>query len=69
MIGRLVSRTIYSAFKRRLDQDDRSIDDQLMGERCRGRWRTPVGNQQQSRKRASDEDEVAGYGLYLAPAN
>jgi hypothetical protein len=40
-----------------------------MGERCRGRWRTPVGNQQQSRKRASDEDEVAGYGLYLAPAN
>jgi hypothetical protein len=54
---------------RRLDPDYRSIDDQLMGEHCRGRWQTPVGDQQQSRKRASDEDEVAGYGHYLAPAN
>jgi hypothetical protein len=51
---------------RRLDPDDRSIDDQLFGEHRRRRWQTPVGDQQQSRERGSDEDKVTGYGHCLS---
>jgi hypothetical protein len=51
---------------RGLDSDDRSIDGQLIGEHRWGRWQAPAGDQQQSRKRASDEDKVAGYGHRLS---
>jgi hypothetical protein len=51
---------------RRLDPDDRSIDGQLIGEHRWGRWQAPAGDQQQSRKHASDEDKVAGYGHRLS---
>jgi hypothetical protein len=51
---------------RRLDPDDRSIDGELIGEHRGGRWQTPAGDQQQGRKRASDDDKIAGYGHRLS---
>jgi hypothetical protein len=47
---------------RRLDPDDRSIEgDRLISEHRWGLWQKPAGDEQQSRKRASDEDKIAGY--------
>jgi hypothetical protein len=47
---------------RRLDPDNRSIEsDRLIGEHRWGRWQTPAGDEQQSRKRATNEDKIAGY--------
>jgi hypothetical protein len=53
---------LFRPFARRLDPDDRSIDDlgPISEHRWR-RWQTPAGDEQQSRKHASDEDKVAGY--------
>ena len=66
MVGWLVSRTIFSGH---LCADlIRMIDlsmTQLPGEHRRRRWQTPVGDQQQGRKRASDDDKIAGYGHCL----
>jgi hypothetical protein len=57
----------FRPFMRRLDPDDRSLDGQrLISEHRWGRWQTPAGDHQQSRKRASDEDKVAGYGHRLS---
>jgi hypothetical protein len=62
--GRLtgVQDDLFWPLARRLDPDDRSIDDlgPISEHRWR-RWQTPAGDEQQSRKRASDEDKVAGY--------
>jgi len=55
MVGWLVSRTTFSGHLRA----------DLFGEHRLGRRQTPAGDQQQSRKRASDEDKVAGYGHCL----
>jgi hypothetical protein len=47
---------------RRLDPDNRSIEgDRLISEHRGGLWQKPAGDEQQSRKRASDEDKIAGY--------
>jgi hypothetical protein len=47
---------------RRLDPDNRSIEgDRLISEHRWGLWQKPAGDEQQSRKRASDEDKIAGY--------
>jgi hypothetical protein len=35
--------------------------DGLISERRRRIWQKPAGDEQQSRKRASDKDEIAGY--------
>jgi hypothetical protein len=51
---------------RRLDPNDRFIDDKLLGEHRGRRWQTPVGDQQKSRKRGSDKDKVTGYGRCLS---
>jgi hypothetical protein len=52
---------------RRLDPDDRSIEgDRLIREHRWRLWQKPAGDEQQNRKRASDEDEVAGYGHRLS---
>ena len=56
---------LFRPFARRLDPDTCSIDGQLISEHRWGRWQTPAGDEQQSRKRASDEDKVAGYGHRL----
>jgi hypothetical protein len=56
---------LFRPFARRLDPDDRSIDDELFREHRRRRWQTPVGDQQQRRKRGSDEVKVTGYGQCL----
>jgi hypothetical protein len=46
----------------RLDPDNRSIEgDRLISEHRWGLWQKPAGDEQQSRKRASDEDKIAGY--------
>jgi hypothetical protein len=46
----------------RLDPDNRSIEgDGLISERRWGVWQKPAGDEQQSRKRASDEDKIPGY--------
>jgi len=51
---------------RRLDPDDRSLERlRLISEPRRERWKTPTGDEQQSGKRASDDDEIAGYGHRL----
>jgi hypothetical protein len=51
---------------RRLDPDDRSLERlRPISEPCRGRWQAPAGDEQQSRQRASDDDEIAGYGHRL----
>jgi hypothetical protein len=43
---------------RRLDPDNRSIEgDRLISEHRWGLWQKPAGDEQQSRKRASDEDK------------
>jgi hypothetical protein len=45
-----------------LDPDNRPIPaDGLISERRWGVWQKPAGDEQQSRKRASDEDKIAGY--------
>jgi hypothetical protein len=66
--GRLVGfqDDLFRPFARRLDPDDRSIDDELLREHRRRHWQTPVGGQQQSRKRGSDEGKVTGYGQCLS---
>jgi hypothetical protein len=66
--GRLtgVQDDLFRPFARRPDPDDRSIDGQLIVEHRWGRWQTPAGDEQQSRKRSSDEDKVAGYGHRLS---
>jgi hypothetical protein len=47
---------------RRLDPDDRSIEgDRLIREHRWRLWQKPTGDEQQSRKRASDEDKIPGY--------
>jgi len=52
---------------RRLDPDDRSLERlRLISEPRRGRWKTPAGDEQQSRKRSSDDDKIAGYGHRLS---
>jgi hypothetical protein len=51
---------------RRLDPDDRSLGRlRLISELGRGRWQALAGDEQQSGKRASDDDEIAGYGHRL----
>jgi hypothetical protein len=51
---------------RRLDPDNRSINgDRLIGKHRPRCWQTPAGDEQQSRKRASDDDKIAGYGHRL----
>jgi hypothetical protein len=53
-----------------LDPDNRSIEgDGLISKRRLGRWQKPAGDEQQSRKRASDEDKIAGYRQLIAPDN
>lgn len=52
----------FRPFVRRLDPDDRPVDDWLISEPRWMRWQTPVDDTQQNRKRASDQDKVAGYG-------
>src|SRR6266702_8414620 len=48
---------------RSLDPDDRSLERlRLISEPRGGRWQTPAGDEQQSGKRASDDDKIAGYG-------
>jgi hypothetical protein len=66
--GRLagVQDDLFRPFARRLDPDDRSIDGSLIGEHRWGRWQTPAGDEQQGRKRASDEDKIAGYRHHLS---
>jgi hypothetical protein len=55
--GRLagVQDDLFRPFVRRLDPNDRFIDDKLLGEHRGRRWKTPAGDQQQSRKRGSDK--------------
>jgi len=63
--GRLagVKDDFFRPFVRRLDPYDRPVDGQpLTSEHHRWRWQTPAGDEQQSRKRASNEDKIAGYG-------
>jgi hypothetical protein len=50
----------------RLDPDDCSLERlRTISEPRRGRWQTPAGDEQQSGKRASDDDKIAGYGHRL----
>src|ERR1700733_853177 len=57
-----VQNDLFRPFVRRLDPDNRSIEtDRLIGKYRWGRWQTRAGDEQQSRKRASDEDKIAGY--------
>jgi hypothetical protein len=52
---------------RRLDPDDRSLERlRPVSEPRRERWQAPAGDEQQSRKRASDNDKIAGYGHRLS---
>jgi hypothetical protein len=52
---------------RRLDPDNRSIEgDRPISEHRWGFWQKPAGDEQQSRKRASDEDTIAGYRQRLS---
>jgi hypothetical protein len=45
-----------------LDPDNRSIEgDGLISECSSGGWQKPAGDEQQSRKRASNKHEIAGY--------
>jgi hypothetical protein len=45
-----------------LDPDNRSIEgDGLISECSSGGWQKPTGDEQQSRKRASNKHEIAGY--------
>jgi hypothetical protein len=45
------------------DPDDRSIKGwRLISERRWELWQTPAGDEQQSRKRASNKDKIASYG-------
>jgi hypothetical protein len=57
----------FRPFARRLDPDDRSIDDlRPISEHRWRRWQTPADDEQQSRKHASDEAKIAGYGHRLS---
>jgi hypothetical protein len=57
-----VENDFFRPFVRRLDPDNRSIEtDRLIGKHRWGRWQTRAGDEQQSRKHASDEDKIAGY--------
>jgi hypothetical protein len=50
-----------------LDPDNHSIEgDRLIGERRWEVWQKPAGDEQQNRKRASDEDKIAGYRQCLS---
>jgi hypothetical protein len=50
----------------RLDPDDCSLERlRTISEPRRGRWQTPAGDEQQSGKRASDDEKIAGYGHRL----
>jgi hypothetical protein len=62
--GRLagVQDDLFRPFARRLDPDDRSIDDQLFGEHRWWRGQTPVGDPQKNHKRASDNRKISSYG-------
>jgi hypothetical protein len=54
-------------FVRRLDPDNRSIEgDRLNSEHRWALWQKPTGDEQQCRKRASDEDKIAGYRQRLS---
>jgi hypothetical protein len=67
--GRLtgVQNHLFRPFVRRLDPDNRSIEgDRLIGEHRWGHWQKPGGDEQQSRKRASDEDKIADYRQRLS---
>jgi hypothetical protein len=62
-----VENDLFRPFVRRLDPDNRSIEtDRLIGKYRCGRWQTRAADEQQSRKRASDEDKIAGYGHRLS---
>src|SRR5258706_2376964 len=61
-----VQADFFRPFALRLDPDDRSIEGwRLISEHRWGRWQTPAGDEQQSCKRASDDDKIAGYGHRL----
>jgi hypothetical protein len=48
--------------------DNRSIEgDRLISKLRWGNWQKPAGAEQQNRKRASDEDKIAGYKQLIAP--
>jgi hypothetical protein len=67
--GRLagVQDNLFRPFARRFDTNDRSINGwRLISDHRGGFWQTPAGDEQQSRKRASNEDEIAGYGHRLS---
>jgi hypothetical protein len=57
-----IQNDLFRPFSRGLDPDNRSIEgDRLVSEYRWGPWQKPAGDEQQSRKRASDEDQIAGY--------
>jgi hypothetical protein len=57
-----IQNDLFRPFARRLDPDNRSIEgDRLISEYRWGPWQEPAGDEQQSRKGASDEDKIAGY--------
>lgn len=57
-----IQNDLFRPFLRRFDPDNRSIEgDRLISEHRWGLWQKPAGDEQQSRKRASNEDKIAGY--------
>jgi hypothetical protein len=51
-----------------LDPDNRSIEgDGLISECSSGGWQKPAGDEQQSRKRASNKDKITNYRQLTAP--